>query len=126
MKTNALPELASAVINHRIALDSSIKTVRKRAVKLFQPVVEKFNLSFTAWGADIVASSSGYGLTIGNAFHEPLEPAPITPTGALPYKLLSGTIKAAYNTHRLGQNKTSIVVAPGIMSGNTGEIIIVF
>jgi len=46
---------------------------------------------------------------------------PVTPTGAdaAPYQLLSGTIKATYNTHRSIADADSVIVAPSIMSGNT-------
>lgn len=52
-----------------------------------------------------------------------LEPAPITPVDEHPYELLSGTIKATYNKHRgrALRGEDEIVIAPGIMSGNTGE-----
>lgn len=56
---------------------------------------------------------------------KPLEPAPITRTDteAVPFKLLSGTIRAAYTSHRsLDGMDSGIVVAPGILGGNTGKL----
>ena len=60
-----------------------------------------------------------------SSFGTALEPAPITPTDpdAVPYKILSGTIKSTYMTLRadLTEEEKTIFVAPGIMSGNTGD-----
>ena len=68
------------------------------------------------------APSSGT-LTLSDASGRALEPAPVTPTGpdAAPYRLLSGTIKATYNSHRSLEGKDNIIVTPSISSGNTGE-----
>jgi Gly-Xaa carboxypeptidase len=82
-----------------------------------------FNLTFSAFGT--LVSEEGVPasgtLTLSDAFQVGLEPAPITPTGAdaAPYQLLSGTIKATYNAHRSNDTTDSVIVAPGIMSGNT-------
>lgn len=76
---------------------------------------------------DVSASDAPhYGaLELSDAFHAALEPAPITPTdkNAAPYQLLSGTIKATYNAHRSLDGAENIIVAPGIMSGNTGRLV---
>ncbi|OBZ74012.1 Carboxypeptidase S [Grifola frondosa] len=123
VKTNALPELAWAVVNHRVATDSSVDVVKEHDTNLLKSLASDFNLSYTAFGTSVSTQDApAYGtLTLSDAWGAALEPAPITPIGAdaVPYQLLSGTIKAAYNAHRslLGDN---IVVAPGIMSGNTG------
>ena len=86
-------------------------------------LAKTFNLTYSAFGSQISeegAPASGT-LTLSEAFQYGLEPAPITPTGAdaAPYQLLSGTIKATYNTHRSINDADSVIVAPSIMSGNT-------
>jgi Gly-Xaa carboxypeptidase len=123
IKSNALPELAWAVVNHRISVLSSVSEVHARDTILLKHLAKTFNLTYSAFGALISeegASASGT-LTLSEAFQHGLEPAPITPTGAdaAPYQLLSGTIKATYNTHRSINDTDSIIVAPSIMSGNT-------
>lgn len=63
-----------------------------------------------------------YGsLMLSDAFHDGLEPAPITPTDSEVYQLFSGTIKATYNAQR-SLRGDNIVIAPSIMSGNTGKL----
>lgn len=92
-----------------------------------KPLADKFNLTYDAFGSRISeegASASG-SLTLSDAFAGGLEPAPVTPTGkdAAPYRLLSGTIKAAYNSHRSLTGSDTITVVPSMMSGNTGKVI---
>jgi Gly-Xaa carboxypeptidase len=124
VKSNALPEQAYAVVNHRIDTASSVGEVIKHNTKLLKPFAEKFNLSLVAFGTRLTdADAPSYGtLELSDAWGTALEPAPITPTDAAPYKLLAGTIKEVYASHRGGAPDQDINVAPGIMSGNTGRL----
>ncbi|CDO73281.1 hypothetical protein BN946_scf185008.g43 [Trametes cinnabarina] len=122
VKTNALPEQAWAVVNHRIATESSVDAVKAHDTALLKGLAQDFNLSYTAFGSRITGEDGGaaYGtLTIGDAWGAALEPAPVSPIDAPEYALLSGTIKATYNAHRELDGNDNIIVSPGIMSGNT-------
>jgi len=124
VKVNALPESAEAVVNHRIAADSSVAALQKRDTDLLIPLAKQFNLSMVAYGEKIntVDGSTSGSLTLTDAWGTALEPAPITPTGmdAEPWKLLSGTIVSTYamsSDHaRTGE---PVVVAPDMSTGNT-------
>ncbi|KAF8909393.1 carboxypeptidase S [Gymnopilus junonius] len=124
VKSNALPEQAWAIVNHRISVVSSLDEVKAHDTHLLKHLGERFNLTYSAFGSLVSeegATASG-SLTLSDAFHGGLEPAPVTPTGkdAAPYQLLSGTIKATYNAHRsLSGVDDSVIVAPSMMSGNT-------
>ncbi|KAF8070006.1 hypothetical protein FPV67DRAFT_1578960 [Lyophyllum atratum] len=125
VKANALPEMAWALVNHRIAVISSVEEVKAHDTKILEGLAEKFNLTYNAFGSKISkeekdAPSSG-SLTLTDAHGNSLEPAPVTPTGkdAAPYQLLSGTIKTAYNSHRQFEGENEIIVSPGMPSGNT-------
>ncbi|KDR80513.1 hypothetical protein GALMADRAFT_60610 [Galerina marginata CBS 339.88] len=123
VKSNALPEQAWAIVNHRIAVVSSVDAVKAHDTALLKSLGGRFNLSYSAFGSRISeegAPASG-SLTLSDAFNGGLEPAPVTPTGAnaAPYHLLSGTIKATYNAHRALRDADSVIVAPSMMSGNT-------
>ncbi|KAJ7291940.1 hypothetical protein C8J57DRAFT_1274231 [Mycena rebaudengoi] len=123
VKSNALPEQASAVVNHRIATQSSVNVTITRDVSVLMDLASKFNLSVTAYGKKLTDYSTSAGSLTFSAL-QTLEPAPITPTGAdvAPYQLLSGTIQSAFKTHRSLKNAgddTPIFVTPGMMSGNT-------
>lgn len=123
MKVNALPEQAWAIVNHRISTESSIAATKVRDIELLESLANDFNLSYMAFGSQISnGDAPSYGtLTLSTAFGDGLEPAPVTPSGedAVPFRLLSGTIKAAYNSHRNMSGSGAIIVSPGIMSGNT-------
>ncbi|KAG6330630.1 hypothetical protein ID866_8460 [Astraeus odoratus] len=124
VKVNALPEEAWAIMNHRISTESSVDETKFHDTEILKPLAKAFNLSYTAFGARINhIDDPAYGsLDLSEPFGQTAyEPAPITPTdeGAAPYELLSGTIKAAYNSHRGVSGDDTIAVSPGIMSGNT-------
>lgn len=123
VKVNALPEQAWAIVNHRISTESSIAATKVRDIELLESIANDFNLSYMAFGSHISnGDAPSYGtLTLSTAFGDGLEPAPVTPSGedAVPFRLLSGTIKAAYNSHRNISGSGAIIVSPGIMSGNT-------
>ena len=140
VKVNALPESAWAIINHRISvirsvhvelsfaqhiyylMNSSVKETMNHDTHLVESLAKDFNLTYYAFGNRIsedTTSSRSLTLSTFGAFHEP---APVTPTGkdATPYQLLSGTIKATYNSHRSLQGSDTVIVSPGMPSGNTG------
>ncbi|KAF9067258.1 hypothetical protein BDP27DRAFT_1365090 [Rhodocollybia butyracea] len=133
VKSNALPEHAYAVVNHRISTLSSIQKVISHATNTLKPLADSFNLVLTSFGETISEDASGSSagtLVLSDAFNSSLAPAPITPTygvNAGPYRLLAGTIRATYNAHRgldseseSGDSVSSnIIVAPGTTIANT-------
>jgi hypothetical protein len=87
----------------------------------------KFNLTYEAFGVLVSSKDLPAAGTLSLTDNwGTLEPAPVTPTGedVAAFQLLSGTIKATFNSHRVleGTDDLDIVVSPGIMSGNTGEL----
>ncbi|KIJ24736.1 hypothetical protein M422DRAFT_130902, partial [Sphaerobolus stellatus SS14] len=89
VKTNALPEQSTAVVNHRIADDrydvcvskpDSVDAVKKRVTRILSPLASKFNLSVTAFGSDLTGDTPAYGsLFLSDAWGTALRPAPVTP-----------------------------------------------
>jgi len=123
VKANALPEESWAVINHRIATQSSVAAVKERDTNVLKALAKEFNLTYTAFGSAISAEDGTAAgiLTLTDAWGTALEPAPVTPTSgdSVPWQLLSGTIKATFNAHRGLEGEDNIFVSPGIMTGNT-------
>lgn len=123
VKTNALPESAEAVVNHRIATDSSVSAVQERDTKIVVELAKRFNLSLVAYGQEVkTVDGPAYGsLELTDAWGTALEPAPISPidSAAEPYKLLSGTIIATYEASPSFKADKAAVVSPGISTGNT-------
>ncbi|KAI9453418.1 carboxypeptidase S [Lactarius psammicola] len=126
VKANALPEEAWAVVNHRIATQSSVAAVQQRDTDVLKHLAEEFNLTFTAFGLDITPKGTPTAgkLTLTDAWESGLEPAPVTPTDedSAPWRLLSGTIKATYNAHRGLEGADNIFVSPGVLGGNTDTV----
>jgi Gly-Xaa carboxypeptidase len=109
---------------------SSVNATQTRDASLLLPLAKKFNLTYTAYGQQLL-SQSEYPSSGHITLTSPLimDPAPKTPVGlgedAVPWKILEGTIKATYNAHRgIGAVKDGeeekIVVTPGMPTGNTG------
>lgn len=104
---------------------SSVEDTWAHDAKTLESLASAYNLSFTAFGKQVTDSSApAYGtLTLSDAWGVSLPPAPITPTrgdDAAPFRLLAGTIKATHNAFRNLSDDDSVIVSPGIMSGNTG------
>ncbi|KAL1744842.1 hypothetical protein HDZ31DRAFT_63732 [Schizophyllum fasciatum] len=119
VKSNALPEQAFVVVNHRISTRSNASETQAGEIERARPIAERFNLTLEAFGETLTdPAAHGHGkLIVGSVDQQFLDPAPVTPfaTDAAPYRLLGGTIKAAHAAHA----HEDIVIAPGIPSGNT-------
>lgn len=110
VKSNALPERTSVLVNHRVNVGDHPAEVQAKLTKLAEKVAEKHNLTVHAFNDDPETPRS---IKL-NSDGRTLEPAPVAPTsvdGVTPYSVLSGTTRALYGE--------DIVVAPGIMTGNT-------
>ncbi|KAI6016135.1 hypothetical protein BKA83DRAFT_4060603, partial [Pisolithus microcarpus] len=137
VKVNALPKQAWVVINHRISMESCITETEAHDMVVLKSLASKFNLTYTTFGKNIVNHGDcgtyaflAYGtLTLSEAFEKGgLEPALTTPfkgDDVMPYQILSGSIKMAFNRHRnIEGDDDAIVMSPGIMPGNTGMCIL--
>ncbi|KAI0742034.1 carboxypeptidase S [Daedaleopsis nitida] len=125
VKTNALPERAELIVNHRIDIHSSVAALQARIAAVVEPVVERLGLELDAFGrftpASVDAGEPPSGLLrISDAFGTALEPAPVTPLGdSGPFRLLSGTIQGVLGaSNRTGYEK-KVFIAPGMSTGNT-------
>ncbi|KAG9076408.1 hypothetical protein FRC06_009519 [Ceratobasidium sp. 370] len=115
VKSNALPELASAVVNHRIRTDSSVSALQESITSKLLPLAKKYNLALSSFSDQNLTSGALGTLTLSDAWGTALEPAPVTPTEgkeAAAYRLLSGVIRKT-------RGDKKVVVSPAIMSGNT-------
>jgi len=92
-------------------------------MELLIPLARKFYLTYTAFGETIIKgnSPSTGNLTLQMTIHSGLEPSSIAPVGNPAYVFLSGTIKATYSSHCGFKAADTIIVAPGVMTGNTGR-----
>lgn len=142
VKVNALPEEATAVINHRISADGSVHEVRSHILEVIRPLADQYGFIIKAWGQSN-EDEGAYGskakviVTLEDAFDSALDVAPRTPThgkDASPYRLLSSVIRYCWHPDNsrlsirqreyLKQSQTlqgdgAILVAPTLMEGNT-------
>lgn len=77
IKVNALPEGARAIVNHRIALGSSVTGVKKHIERAIAPNAKELNLTINAFGLRPNARGRFVELAV---FGEAIDPAPMTPT----------------------------------------------
>ncbi|KAJ9118393.1 hypothetical protein QFC24_006222 [Naganishia onofrii] len=128
VKVNALPEVATATVNHRIAFTSSIDETTQHALNLLAPVVHELGFEFIAFNKTIRGASCPHALALqskaaaegkritldivrGAKGTPGLEPAPITPSDTESFELIGSTIKKVFGD--------DVVVAPSAMFANT-------
>ena len=106
-------------------MSSSVSQAVRSASDLLKPLAQKFNLSLTSFGKAVTDPNlPTYGsLVLSDPWNTELEPAPISPYRDSPaFRVLSGTIKGAYNAHRGLEGDNNILVYPSYLFGNTGKV----
>ncbi|CDU23262.1 related to CPS1-Gly-X carboxypeptidase YSCS precursor [Sporisorium scitamineum] len=120
VKFNALPESATAYVDHRIAITSNFDELKQHYIDVLSSVAQKYNMQMEAFGEHVLNASSPVGvskLTIKKA-RSALEPAPWTPLEgekAKPWKLFSQLVRSVW----VDKDGKPVTVAPSIMQGNT-------
>ncbi|KAI5480516.1 carboxypeptidase S [Pseudohyphozyma bogoriensis] len=120
VKINAIPEYSEVVINHRVSIDSTLESVYSHIKDVVLPIAEKHGLTLNIFNEtirfepDLAEDIPGGELKI-YADRKTIKPAPISPTSAPQWALLSSTIQHVY----ADQYPQGLTVAPSIMTGNT-------
>lgn len=121
VKSNALPEKISAVVNYRVALHESPDTVTDRAIHLITPIVQGYNLSFSHPLSSAPGSAGNQisHLTL-KPLAAPLVPAPISSTSAddKTWTRFAGVARSVFESVPSLKGK-KVVVAGDVMTGNT-------
>ncbi|PLN82570.1 putative vacuolar carboxypeptidase Cps1 [Aspergillus taichungensis] len=122
VKSNALPEKISALVNYRVALHQTPELVQERAERIIAPIAQRHNLTTSFFPADNVPNpaqiQNHLALTVLSA---PLAPAPISPTATnedAVWTRFAGTVRSAFESVPSLQGRT-VVVSGDIMTGNT-------
>lgn len=112
---NALPESVYAIVNHRVAMESSIKEVEDHLIDLLTPLAKDIHSTFIAFNKKIFTPSESDNprsttitLTTGP---DNLEPAPVSPEDSYAWGVLASTVKNVFGE--------DVVLAPSLMTGNT-------
>ncbi|QLG75026.1 hypothetical protein HG535_0H03530 [Zygotorulaspora mrakii] len=118
VKSNALPEVASFLINHRIEIHSSVNETMEHDLKYAKEIAKKH----------------GYGLSYNNNTIEPetdlgfievsvtygLEPAPMSPSSGPVWDLFAGTIQNVFENGVFAEDpEADFYISTTLISGNT-------
>lgn len=112
---NALPESVYAAVNHRIAMESSVREVEDHLVDLIEPLSKSLNATFVAFDKKIYTPSESDNprnttITLSTT-PDTLEPAPVSPEDSYAWGVLSNTVKNVFGNEA--------ILAPSLMTGNT-------
>ncbi|OBA22077.1 Zn-dependent exopeptidase [Metschnikowia bicuspidata var. bicuspidata NRRL YB-4993] len=121
VKSNALPEYVEVLVNHRIAVESSVQEVLDRNMAIVGAVADRYGLGIDAGGSEIVPRTQNGHFSI--SYMDLLEPAPATPVYDEHWALLAGTLRHVYEEVCEGTmaefDGTPILPVPGMAPGNT-------
>lgn len=109
VKVNALPEVVSAVVDHRIVVDSSPEAVLERAEEYVIDIARLFDFGVVSDGEELLAETRNglFNVTMTQFF----EPPPLSPHSGDVWDTIAGTVRNIFG------NDT--IVAPGVFPANT-------
>lgn len=113
VKINAIPEIATTMVNLRLAVETSVAEVEAHYENLIKPIATKHGMTFEGFHSphDSIdrRKISLFGV-------DALEPAPVSPVDAESFQILSGTIK---HTLKPLDQDSELIVTPYLMPANT-------
>ncbi|KAJ5819299.1 hypothetical protein N7474_004890 [Penicillium riverlandense] len=113
IKINAIPESASALINLRLAVETSVSQVEEHYENLISPIAKKHGMAFEGFRSPCHSQEKRKICLFGV---DALEPAPVSPVDAESFRILSGTIKNVLKPLDQGDE---LIVTPYLMPANT-------
>ena len=117
VKSNALPEHVSVLINHRIAVEETVKLTTDKILKDIQTIASKFDLGIIMDNLEIVApTDNGY---FNYSLLQALEPSPVTPLGTEVANNFGGALRYLYEDLIYPESNDTFVFAPYLSTGNT-------
>ncbi|OBA22245.1 carboxypeptidase S [Metschnikowia bicuspidata var. bicuspidata NRRL YB-4993] len=117
IKSNALPEHVSVLINHRIALEDSVASTRQKIISQVQNFAVDFGLGLICDGETVLnKTENGF---FSYTTDEPLEPAPLTPVGDGVWEVFGGSLRYLYEDLLSPTSNETYIFAPYIGTGNT-------
>ncbi|SCV03417.1 LANO_0G04016g1_1 [Lachancea nothofagi CBS 11611] len=119
VKANALPEVTSFLMNHRIDINSSVNKTVERDVELVKEFAQQFHFGVFFAGKELIAPTELGFIEI--EAKKGLEPAPLSPVTNSPvWDLFAGTIQNVFeNGHFKEKPETELYVTQALITGNT-------
>ena len=103
------------LVNHRIALSSSVKEVEDHLIDLLAPLTKDLPATFLAFDKNIHVpkpEDNPRNTTVSlSALPDVLDPAPVSPEDTYGWGILSSAVKNVFGEH--------VILAPSLMTGNT-------
>ncbi|KAG5363094.1 Carboxypeptidase S [Yarrowia sp. B02] len=116
VKSNALPETTTFVVNQRIEIESGVAAAKDKIVQNVLGIAKEHDLSVSAFGDFIIEGKSGE--VVVELFGLPLEVAPQAPVSGPTWDLIVGTALHVFKDTVYPED-FNVFAAPGIMTGNT-------
>lgn len=117
VKSNALPEHVSVLINHRIAIEETVTSTARKVVDQIVEFANKYDLGVVFDGKILLEKTkNGY---FNYSLVEPLEPAPVTPVGDEVWNVYGGALRFLYEDLVFPDKNETLIFAPYISTGNT-------
>lgn len=117
VKSNALPEHASVLINLRIAVEETVESTLEKVLKQLLAFADKYDLGVVFDGETLrEVTAGGY---FNYTLVEPLEPAPVTPVGDEIWNTYGGTLRYLYEDLVFPKKNDTFIFAPYLSTGNT-------
>lgn len=110
-KSNALPETANILVNHRIAVEESVQFVKDHYVRFLLPLVDKWSFNLKGFGTETKFDLKRSLGTITLTSNYDLEPSPVSDPRDPRFRWLTGTIRGVFGKE--------VIVAPVLLTGNT-------
>lgn len=118
-KANALPEEAKLVVNHRIAIESSVDEVKDHFMSRVVEVAKRHNLGVNGFGEVLLEGDSKSGTFKVDFLSNPLEPAASTSVDDTVWSYLAGVTRHLFEDLVFQDLDYPVITSPGIMTGNT-------
>lgn len=119
-KINALPEEVSLLVNHRVAIGTTVAALNKRFADRVIALGQRYQLNVTAFGEVRYSTPKAIGSFQVLQIRPPLETAPVSPSTGKAWEYLAGSIRHVFEDlvpeKPLGY---PIVTAPAIMPANS-------
>ncbi|KAI5970004.1 hypothetical protein CANMA_000944 [Candida margitis] len=117
VKSNALPEHVSILVNSRISVEESVEDVVDKYKLHAENIAKKFSLGLVVNGEELIEpAKNGY---FNYSLVEPLQPAPVSPINGESWNVFGGALRYLYEDLVFPQSNDTFVVAPFLSTGNT-------
>lgn len=119
MKANALPQVSTFLVNHRIDIQSSVQEVLESDLSVAREVAEKYGYGLYLADEEVIPCTDVGSITVTG--YKPLEPSPYSPTkGSQVWDIFSGTIQNVFQNGLLRNNsEAEVYVTTNTISANS-------